>query len=213
MMNFTRLTQWTLRPLVRLKRLPHRQGYGVHSPFAFSLIRHVIGEHLPYYSYDTLRREAHRQAASHPHGWNHEPLRVKQLLFRLVNFARPELVVDAGMPTAAALYLQAARTKADYLQAAQTDELYLERGRPVDFLYLHDFRRPHFVREVLQVCLPRTAAASLFVIEGIGYSAAMRRLWREVQRDPRVRVSFDLHDLGLLFFDPDKQRQHYVVSF
>ena len=39
------------RPFIWLYRFRHRCGYGVHSPFAFNLITHVIYETTPYYKY------------------------------------------------------------------------------------------------------------------------------------------------------------------
>jgi hypothetical protein len=54
---------------------------------------------------------------------------------------------------------------------------------------------------------------SLFIIEGIGYSRAMRRLWRRLQTDSRTGITFDLFDVGILFFDLTKYKQHYIVNF
>ena len=42
------------RPFIWLYRFRHRCGYGVHSPFAFNLITHVIYETTPYYKYREL---------------------------------------------------------------------------------------------------------------------------------------------------------------
>lgn len=40
------------RPFIWLYRFRHRCGYGVHSPFAFNLITHVIYESTAYYKYE-----------------------------------------------------------------------------------------------------------------------------------------------------------------
>ena len=44
---------------VRLKRIRHRRGYGVHSPFAFNFLTYVVYERGEYYAYRDL-------AARHP---------------------------------------------------------------------------------------------------------------------------------------------------
>ena len=67
---------------------------------------------------------------------------MKRLLFRLVNYAQPATIVDAGIPAASSLYLKAAKEGADYTAAADLSELFLESDTSVDFLYLHDYRRP-----------------------------------------------------------------------
>lgn len=201
------------RPFVRLARFRHRCGYGVHSPFAFYLITGVIYETAPYYKYASLLEGEKRQATQHPRSWREEPLRVKRLLFRLVNYARPETIVDAGPLSASGLYLKAGREGAVYTAAAELDELFLEAGVPVDFLYLHDWRRPDFVEEVFRLCVGRARGCSVFVIEGIRYTSAMRRLWDAMRQDERCGITFDLYDLGIIFFDRTKIKQHYLVNF
>lgn len=63
----------------------------------------------------------------------YESLKVKRLLFRLVNYAQPATIVDAGMQAASSLYLKAAKEGADYTAAADLSELFLESGASVDF--------------------------------------------------------------------------------
>ena len=41
----------------------------------------------------------------------------------------------------------------------------------------------------------------------------MKTLWNQLKEDERVGVTFDLYDLGLLFFDKTKIKQHYIVNF
>ncbi len=212
-MDKNRILRTWMRPLVWLARFPYRRGYGVHSPFAFNFITQVIYQRTPYYKYEELAKQERREAPHRPREWRYESRKVKRLLFRLVNEARPHSILDAGRLAASALYLQAARVNATYTSAASLDELFLETDVPMDFLYLHDYRRPDFMAQVFRLCVPRTHTRSLFVIEGICYSKAMRQLWEEMKRDDRVAVTFDLYDLGILLFDTDKNKQHYVVNF
>ena len=51
---FMNLLYYLKRPLIWLSRFRYRCGYGVHSPFAFSLITDVIYEKMPYYAYDLM---------------------------------------------------------------------------------------------------------------------------------------------------------------
>lgn len=208
-----RLRLALMRPFIWFCRFRHRRGYGVHSPFAFSFIKEVIFERAPYYKYVDLRRQEKQWARREGRQVLREGLRVRRLLFRLVNFARPCTIVDAGTRAASALYLKAAREEADYVGASDLSELFLEAGVPVDFLYVHDFRHPDFVEEVFRVCVRRTTLRSVFVIEGIRYTSAMADLWRRLRRDERVGVTFDLYDLGILFFDHSRPKQHYIVNF
>ena len=98
------------RPFIWLYRFLHRCGYGVRSPFAFNLITHVIYETTPYYKYKELASEQKRLMPQKDRAWGYESLKVKRLLFRLVNYAQPAAIVDAGMQAASSLYSPAQLT-------------------------------------------------------------------------------------------------------
>ena len=114
---------------------------------------------------------------------------------------------------ASSLYLKAAKEGADYTAAADLSELFLESGASVDFLYLHDYRRPEFVEEVFRICADRTAQTSVFVIEGIRYTSRMRAVWKRISRHEKAGITFDLYDLGIIFFDKTRIKQDYIVNF
>lgn len=203
-----------IRPWIWLRRFRHRRGYGVHSPYAFDYIMHVIYEDDAYYKYKSLVAEQRRLRPAKGRQWAHaESTKLKRLLFRIVNHAQPTNIIDLGPVTASELYLRAGKDGVDYLHASNLSELFLDMGMSVDFLYVHDFRNPQLVHEALNVCLQRTAAHSVFVIEGIGYTAGMRRIWNDVKCHEGVGITFDLFDVGIVFFDFSMHKQDYVVNF
>lgn len=201
------------RPFVWISRIRCRCGYGVHSPFAFGLITDVIYERTPYYIYKDLVKEQKKVAYQKDKHWGYESKKVKRLLFRLVNYSQPSTIIDAGTLSASALYLKAGMRSAEYTSASQLSELFLDADVPIDFLYLHHYKDVDFMQKVFDVCVSRTNQKSVFVIEGIGYTPAMRSLWRRMMEHGKVGVSFDLYDVGILFFDTSKIKQSYVVNF
>ena len=208
-----RITLALKRPFIWLLRFRHRCGYGVHSPFAFNLITQVIYENTPYYKYKDLAKAEKNLAFEKDKNWKYESKKIKRFLFRLVNYAQPDTIVDAGTLAASSLYLKAGKDGADYIPASELPELFLEAGVPVDFLYLHDYRHPAFMEEVFRICVARTTGKSVFVIEGVRYTPEMSALWKRMQQDERTGISFDLYDLGILFFDKTKIKQDYIVNF
>ena len=212
-MNLQRLALALKRPFIWLRRFRHRRGYGVHSPFAFNFITDVVYERTPYYKYKELRIREKTMKREKGSNWLYEPPKLKRLLFRLVNYAQPATIMDAGRLSASSLYLQAACGGADYVGANDLSELFLEADVPVDFLYLHDFHHPAFVEQVFEVCVSRTTARSLFVIEGVRYTPAMTALWKRLRKHECVGITFDLYDLGILFFDKSRTKQDYIVNY
>lgn len=201
------------RPFIWMLRFRHRCGYGVHSPFAFNLITQVIYESTPYYKYKDLEKEEKKLALEKDKNWKYESKKRKHLLFRLVNYTQPNMIVDIGRLAASSLYLKAGREGADYVAASSLSELFLEADVPVDFLYLHHYRQPKLMEEAFHLCLARITDQSIFVIEGIRYTPEMFALWKRMRQDEKAGVSFDLYDLGILFFDKTKIKQDYVVNF
>ncbi|WP_336527659.1 hypothetical protein [Bacteroides acidifaciens] len=199
------------RPFIWLSRFRYRCGYGVHSPFAFSLITDVIYEKMPYYAYASLEKEQKRLVRER--GYSRDSQKVNRFLFRLVNKVQPATIVEVGRPSVASLYLQSAKPSAEYLFASDLSELFLDTDVPVDFLYLNDYRNPELLEKVFDICVRRTTLKSVFVVHGICYSKEMKALWKRLQEDERVGITFDLYDLGLLFFDKTKIKQHYIVNF
>lgn len=199
------------RPFIWLSRFRYRCGYGVHSPFAFSLITDVVYEKMPYYAYRSLQKE--QKKMSRERGWTKSTKKVNRFLFRLVNKVQPATIVEVGCPSVASLYLQSAKPSAEYLFASDLSELFLDADVPVDFLYLNDYRHPDLMEETFRICARRTSSRSVFVVHGICYTKAMKELWRRLQEDDRVGITFDLYDVGLLFFDKTKIKQHYKVNF
>lgn len=199
------------RPFIWLSRFRHRCGYGVHSPFAFSLITDVIYEKMPYYAYNSLKEEQKKMVKER--GWSKGSQKINRFLFRLVNKVQPTTIVEVGKPSVASLYLQSAKPSATYLFARDLSELFLDADVPVDFLYLNDYRNPDLLEEVFRICARRTTLKSVFVIHGICYSPSMKALWKRLQADEQVGITFDLYDVGLLFFDKTKIKQDYIVNF
>lgn len=205
------------RPFIRLQRLGHNHGYGVHSPFAFLFLTQVVYEKGRYYHYDILRVQQKALAEENNRKWaTYEPKRIKRLLFRLVNWARPETIIDAGVHTAARLYLQAGRNDARYTYILlHPDVLFAPHVncKRVDFMYIHNYSRPEAVEESFKTCAPLTGERSVFVVYGIHYNKRMTAVWKRMQQHPRVGITFDLYDIGILLFDKKMTKQDYVVYF
>lgn len=199
------------RPFIWLTRFRYRCGYGVHSPFAFSLITDVIYEKQPYYAYRSLAIE--QRIWIKEQKCDRGVSKVNRLLFRLVNRVQPQTIIEVGRPSVTSLYLQSAKPSAEFLFASNLSELYLESGVSIDFLYLNEDKTPDIMEETFHVCAGRTTSKSVFIIKGIGYSRPMKDLWKRLQTDERVGITFDLYDVGILFFDKTKIKQHYIVNF
>lgn len=84
----------------------------------------------------------------------------------------------------------------------------------VDFLLLRpaDFSLED-IQSIFEECIAKSNEGSLFVIQDIYASRMITRWWKERIKDQRLGITFDLYDMGLVFFDKTKIKQHYIVNF
>ena len=50
-------TNRLIRGMIWLSRIGCCRGFGIQSPWAYSLVRYVINEHYPYYAYECLAKD------------------------------------------------------------------------------------------------------------------------------------------------------------
>lgn len=190
------------RPLRWLRRFRKRCGYNIHSPFAFNFVTGVIYEAGRFYAYSALES----QGVNVP---KRARLKDDRLVFRVVNFAEPKCIVAVG-PDA-----ESFRHTCDYIRAARNcplcvnpriDEL---KATPPDFLYTdcEDWKAhvDHF--------LPHIHDRSALLIKGIYRSKASLQAWKQLVAQPEVRVSFDLYDFGICFFEKRLNKEHFVINY
>lgn len=67
--------------------------------------------------------------------------------------------------------------------------------------------------EYFQGCLKEIRQNTVMVLDDIHWSKAMYQAWTEIRIYPQVRISVDLYQAGLLFFDPKFEKNHYVLEF
>ena len=200
---FNRYVLILKRPFIWLKRFPYRCGYGVHSPFAFNLITQVIYEKMPYYNYEALRQEVLTKLPHHAKGWNDSSIKINRLLFRLVNRFQPSTIVDLGPESSSALYMKSANKKATlYSIDRPVSDL-----PQVDFLYIHMRNNPQFLCDDFDSLVRKMSPNGICVVKGIHNSKAMNLCWQSFVKNEYVGITFDLYDVGLLFFDKTKIKQ------
>lgn len=226
-------------PLKRIwiwcRRFRHRCGYGVHSPFAFNLITWVIYEKYSFYPYQELDKLRSRLIKDGEKKLLNSS-KVDKLLFRLVNWMQPQEILEIGTQTGlSTCYMASAKRDArittissgniivpeegysnikKYKVNSKNSENvisdYLERISLLDFVH---FNRYTPERVIYKKIYPKIHRRSLLVIEGIHSSKAMLEWWNELIKDERTGITFDLYEIGLIFYDKTKIKQHYVVNF
>lgn len=195
------------------RRFRHRCGYGVHSPSDFFLITSVIYEKYPYYAYAELQKK--RFPGSLPHYRQ----KVNRLLFRLVNYLKPQSLIEVGVDNGASIcYMRAARKNMQWytlkdMDETKTLETLESKARMIGGIdFLHIAHTPCY-KAVFEQALPYVKGNTCFVIGSPYLNREKRLWWKQLQDDERVSLTFDLYDIGLVFFDKKRIKQNYIVNF
>lgn len=170
-------------PFVWLCRIRHRCGYGVHSPFAFRFITDVVYETARFYAYDELDPQL-------SFGQRFRVRRLLHLFLRIVNHLQPSVIyLSPEHQPLAGEYLRAGcrRSRIDSRLPDGTVDL-LVLSSPDDDVPAH------------------LAEGSVLIMDNL----RQHRQWFRAL--PSV-VSFDLWDVGIAFFNPKYNKQHYIVNF
>lgn len=202
------------RKWVRLKRFRYRRGFGVHSPFAYDFITNVINETGIYYAYKEVEQEWNDAASARNHKLPKSVKRLGELIFRLVNRAQPQHIMVCGGHPIIPNYIKAAKPTASLHEiVAEDDAISKISLASADFLCVDCAADADKLWSVFNQAANAAQPRSLFVIQNIHSSPSMSACWAKMKEDARVGITFDLYDVGILFFDLSKLKQHYIVNF
>lgn len=124
------------------------------------------------------------------------------MLFRLANYVHPRSMALVGnLPTEQA-YMAAAVPSAKLVDESElnhgmTDLIIVSREKQAEALAL----------------LTHISAQGAIVIEGIHADEKALAMWNLLKDDVRTGVTFDLYTYGILFFNHQLHKQHYIVNF
>lgn len=88
----------------------------------------------------------------------------------------------------------------------------LDKMGKVDVVYFDANHKYKPTLEYFEACLPYIHEDSLFIFDDIYWSAEMKQAWNELKNHPKVGISVDLYDLGLLFFRQKQPKQFFTLQ-
>ncbi|WP_375577988.1 class I SAM-dependent methyltransferase [Marivirga tractuosa] len=90
----------------------------------------------------------------------------------------------------------------------------LQNSNPkIDLVYADANHTNEASINYFNIISPYLTSQSIYILDDIHWSAGMQKAWEELKGRKEVTSSIDLFDAGLLFFNPDFEKQHYVLDF
>lgn len=243
------------------------KGHGIHSPFVFDFVQKILNDNIPYPDYKRIEerrkdllhdnssiviqdfgagsgvlkssmRQIKRIAAS-----SLKPKKYGQLLYRMVKYYKPVLVIELGtsfgITTAylaagsdAEVYtLEGAESIADIAIASfaklEINNIELIRGAfeqtlpgvlskidPAFFVFIDGNHRKKPTLNYFYQLLNKANELTIMVFDDIHWSGEMEEAWEQIKAEPAVTLTIDLFFIGIVLFRKNfKSKQHFNIRF
>lgn len=187
-----------------LRKIKHRKGFGVHSPFAYAIITEVIEEKLPYYAYSSMQRRYDKKSPV--------PFKVVCLLFRLANRFSCRNIAILGDEQYARMPLTEVDSRNTVNVFSDVPSLPMSGDVKYDMIVVNQNPFPD-ESQLLEWLLSYATPETIFFAKGIQPKHALETFWDAFSELDEVPITMDLFDYGLAIMKPNFFKQHYIVSF
>ncbi len=166
-----------------------------------------------------------------------------QLLSRLVHQSKPSTILELGSslgigslylnmahPSARLVTLEGCPSCAEKARQAlnkhncnnssvivgnfdQTLAQTLETIDCIDFAWFDGNHRIEPTLRYFEQCLAKAGNHSVFVFDDIHWSKQMSLAWQTIVQHPRITISIDLYQIGIVFFRTECQKQNFRVRW
>ncbi|MFT5184141.1 MAG: putative O-methyltransferase YrrM [Flavobacteriales bacterium] len=170
-----------------------------------------------------------------------KPSNQAQTLFRLVNWLQPKTILELGTSLGlTTLYLHKATPSANCITlegcpetANEASKLFerlsakidlrvgpFEQTLPtaladlgnIDLAFIDGDHRGEATLKYFEQIYPSCSSKSCLVFDDIHWSPDMQDAWEKLVADERVFLSIDLFYFGLVFFDSERKKEHFVLK-
>ncbi|SDD19248.1 Methyltransferase domain-containing protein [Algoriphagus faecimaris] len=90
---------------------------------------------------------------------------------------------------------------------------FIQREKSIDFALIDANHTYKATLESFSSLLPSLHSQSIVIIGDIYWSAEMQQAWKEILQHPRVKLSLDFYECGVLLFDYSGVKQHLILDY
>jgi len=237
-------------------------AHGVHSPFVFDLVRKCFYDKTSFPEYKVL--DAYRKsllqnkdtidvtdfgAGSRVFKSNTRAInkiagnagispKDAKLLFRVVNYFKPESVLEIGTSlglatSALALGAKNVTTLEGCQETAKVAQLYFQKfnvnvnsvmtefkdhlqtlnlkPQAFDLIYFDGNHSKEATLNYFELLLPTISNETVWIFDDIHWSSGMEEAWNIIKKHPKVTVTIDTFQWGFVFFRKEQAKEHFMV--
>ncbi|MDO5664573.1 MAG: hypothetical protein Q4G63_04845 [Bacteroidia bacterium] len=206
--------------LTWLIRKKHAKGFGIHSPFAFNFITNVIYEKHGYTAFEDIEQILLNNDIETTEKKLHH------LSYRLVRYFQPKKIFEFGAEKGVnTLYISAAFKNATLKcfdpaegNTLMARNLHTVFNKDVEFIDKVDisesydgiFVYPNTFSIDIESLLSMSVDDTFWVITGIKFGNG-KRFWKNIVKDKRARLTFDMKDIGIVILKKSYHKKNYLI--
>ncbi len=90
---------------------------------------------------------------------------------------------------------------------------YLASSPLIDMAFIDANHTYEATLRYFQLLITKMLHGGFLLIGDIHWSLGMKKAWEEIKEDPRVTLSIDLYEVGIICIQPDLPEQHYCLAY
>jgi predicted O-methyltransferase YrrM len=163
-------------------------------------------------------------------------------LFKMVDMAQPAVILELGTSLGlTTLYMALAKKQAKVYTLEGSPEIFevalqnrrslkveniigiegpfhktlpdlLAKVEHLDFVFIDGHHQKEATLGYFKMILSKLSSKAVVVVDDIHWSNGMEEAWNEIIQSDKVRISIDLYDMGVAFFDEEFKKQHFILK-
>lgn len=89
----------------------------------------------------------------------------------------------------------------------------LKNNQTYDLVYIDGNHRSEAMQHYFTLLLPHLSEKSMVVFDDIYWNADMKQGWENIKQHPRVSLSIDVFQMGIVFFHTERAKQHFTLKY
>ena len=83
----------------------------------------------------------------------------------------------------------------------------------IDLLFIDANHQYQATLDYYHLAKTKTHKNTIIIFDDIHWSEGMQQAWNEIRQDPDIHLSIDIFHMGIVWFNTNIPKQHYIVAF
>lgn len=89
----------------------------------------------------------------------------------------------------------------------------IQNYKNIDIIFIDANHTLKSTLKYYSIAKTKATSNSIFIIDDIHWSKEMQQAWETIIKDKDIRLSIDLFSMGIVWFNDQLPKQHYIVSY